>query len=443
MKTLISVSFLFLGFWFCIRWVLISQASDAFLADPDAYRLLAVELSANGVFGANSRPTAFRPPLYPSILSFGVTASNELSPVFLKALHSLLGAATCFLTFCLAFATQNLLWPTRFKRISESWGSLTTREYWDFFRQVIAPITAALLVAIDPILVRQSQLIMTETLATFLAALTLWLMLRVYSDPTPSKLLSVGLGIGLSVLCRPTAIGWGGLFMVAFFLGRLASIQTNESPRNRIVWCVFAYMLGLLCFVIPWGLRNRIELNRWIFTTSHGGYTLLLANNNSLYDHFEKTASRNWDDSTFQAEWSAKSAGLDELEQDQLANSMARNVIQQRPLLFLKSCLIRLGWLWAPWPNQQNWIVSTGIGVWYSLVFGAAFFGTFVSCRQYGGFFRNPILMPSACLILSLSVIHAVYWSNLRMRSVAMPAIYTLACISISFGINSKATIRK
>ncbi len=325
---------MFLGFWFCLRWVLISQASDAFLADPDAYRLLAVELSANGVFGANSRPTAFRPPLYPSILSFGVTASSELSPVFLKGLHSLLGAATCFLTFCLAFATQNLLWPTRFKRISESWGSLTAREYWDFFRQVIAPITAALLVAIDPILVRQSQLIMTETLATFLAALTLWLMLRAYSDPTPAKLLSVGLGIGLSVLCRPTAIGWGGLFMVVFFLGRLASIPTNESPRNRIVWCVFAYMLGLLCFVIPWGLRNRIELNRWIFTTSHGGYTLLLANNNSLYDHFEKTASRNWDDSTFQAEWSAKSAGLDELEQDQLANSMARNVIQQRPLLF-------------------------------------------------------------------------------------------------------------
>lgn len=443
MKTLISVSFLFLGFWFCLRWVLISQASDAFLADPDAYRLLAVELSAHGVFGANSSPTAFRPPLYPSILSFGVTASHELSTVFLKALHSLLGASTCFLTFCLAFATQNLLWPTRFKRISESWSSLTDRQYWDFFRQVIAPFLAALMVAIDPILVRQSQLIMTETLATFLAALALWQMFRAYCDPTPSKLLAVGLGIGLSVLCRPIAVGWGGVFIGAFLLGRFASKSPNESPRYRIVWCVLAYVLGLLCFIIPWGLRNKVELNRWIFTTTHGGYTLLLANNNSLYDHFEKTASRNWDDTTFQAEWSAKTAGLNELEQDELANSMARNVIQQRPLLFFKSCLIRLGWLWAPWPNQQNWIVSTGIGVWYSLAFVAAFVGAFVSWRQYDGFFRNPILMPTACLILSLSVIHAVYWSNLRMRSVAMPAIYTLACISISCGINSKATIRK
>lgn len=443
MKTLLSVSFLFLGFWFCIRWVFISLASDAFLTDPDAYRLLAVELSANGVFGANSRPTAFRPPLYPSILSFGVSAGHELSPVFIKALHSILGAATCFFTFCLTLATQNLLWPTRFKGISEIWGSLTDRRPWDFFQQVIAPFMAALLVAIDPILVRQSQLIMTETLATFLAALTLWLMFRAYLDPTPAKLLAVGLGMGLSVLCRPTAIGWGGLFIGAFFLGRLSSKSSNEPLRLRIGSCLLAYLLGLLCFVMPWGLRNQIELNRWIFTTTHGGYTLLLANNNSLYDHFEKTASRNWDDTTFQAEWSSKTAGLNELEQDQLANSMARKVIQQRPLLFLKSCLIRLGWLWAPWPNQQNWLVCTGIGVWYSLVFGAAFFGAIVSWRQYGGFFRNPILMPTACLILSLSVIHAVYWSNLRMRSVAMPAIYMLACISIPFGFNSKETIRK
>lgn len=443
MKTLLSISFLFLGFWFCIRWITISLASDAFHEDPDTYRLLAIELSTHGVYGANSTPTAFRPPLYPWILSFGVNAGHELSPVFIKALHSLLGAATCLLAFCLTSVTQNLLWPTRFRGFLENLCSQDSRRHWDFFRQVISPFTAALLVAIDPILVRQSQLIMTETLATFLAALTLWLMFRAHRDPTPTKLLAVGIGIGLSVLCRPTAIVWGGLFIGAFILGRFAFESSKELSHRRIGWCLVAYVLGLLCFVAPWGLRNQVELNRWIFTTTHGGYTLLLANNDSLYDHFEKTASRNWDDTTFQTEWSTKTAGLNELEQDQLANSMARNVIHQRPLLFLKSCFIRLAWLWAPWPNQSNWIVKSGIGVWYGLVYAAALLGAAISWRQYGGLVKNPILMSTACLILSLSVIHAVYWSNLRMRSVAMPAIYMLACIPISFAFNSKATFRK
>ncbi len=442
MKTLLSISLLLLGFWFCIRWVSISLASDAFLADPDTYRLLAIELSTHGVYGANSTPTAFRPPLYPWILSFGVNAGHELSPVFIKSLHSFLGAATCSLAFCLTLFAQKMLWPTRFN-VFDIRDSLVSRRHGDLFRQVIAPFTAALLVAIDPILVRQSQLIMTETLATFLAALTLWLMFRAYCDPTPSKLLAVGIGIGLSVLCRPTAIVWGGLFIGAFLLGRFAFESSMKLSRRRIGWCLVAYVLGLLCFVAPWGLRNQIELNRWIFTTTHGGYTLLLANNNSLYDHFEKTGSRNWDDTTFQAEWSTRTTGLNELEQDQLANSMARNVIHQRPLLFLKSCFIRLAWLWAPWPNQSNWIVRTGIGVWYGLVYAAAFLGAAISWRQYGGLVKNPILIPTACLILSLSVIHAVYWSNLRMRSVAMPAICMLASIPISFATNSKATFRK
>jgi hypothetical protein len=437
LKKLLPLFFLLFGFWFCIRWVSISLASDAFQTDPDNYRHLAIELSANGLYGANSLPTAFRPPLYPWILSFGVSATHDLSITFVKILHSILCASTCLLVFYATTIAQNLLWPSCFKTMIDHWDSPSDRRFWNRFQQVAAPVVAATLVALDPILVRQSQLIMTETLATFLAVLTLWLMCRAYQEPTPLKLLTVGLGIGLSVLCRPTAIVWGGLFIVTLLLGHLLVKSPNKLPFRRIAWCLLTFVFGLSSCVIPWGLRNQMELNRWIFTTTHGGYTLLLANNNSLYDHFEKTASRNWDDTTFQAGWSSKIAGLNELEQDQLANAMARETIQQRPLLFFKSCLIRLGWLWVPWPNQSNWIVSAGIGVWYTFVYGAAFFGVAISWRYHGGFFSNPLLMPTCCLILSLSMVHAVYWSNNRMRSVAMPALYTLASIPISFALNS------
>jgi len=429
LKKSLPILFLFFGLWFCIRWISIALGSDAFQADPDSYRMLATELATTAVFGANSLPTAFRPPLYPWVLSFGVNDSQALDMTFIKLLHSTLGALTCFFVYCTTLAAQNLLW--------------NRCEVLNRGKQMVAPALAATLVAIDPILVRQSQLIMTETLATFLSAITLWCMLIAFKEPGPVKFLIVGIGIGLSVLCRPTAVVWGGLFIVTFLIRCFFEKSPTKLLRGRIAWSLASFALGVFAFVFPWAARNHLELNRWIFTTTHGGYTLLLANNNSLYDHFEKTLGRDWNDTSFQADWLSKTGGLNELEQDRIANSMAREAILQRPFLFLKSCLIRLGWLWAPWPNQSNWVVSTVIGIWYALVYLAAILGGTIAWRNHEGFFRNPLLVPAVCLILSLSMVHAVYWSNLRMRSVAMPALYMLASIPISLKMSSSSKFRE
>ncbi|MCU0711222.1 MAG: glycosyltransferase family 39 protein [Pirellula sp.] len=415
MKTLYVL--LLVVFWFSTRWISIALSSDAFVADPDGYRQLAIELNSTGVFGANSQPTAFRPPLYPWILSFGVTGSQTLDETYLKWLHSLLGALTCFFVYRLA------------SQIS-SWQS----------KQTIAPIIAATLVALDPILVRQSQLIMTETLATLLAAITLYCMGKALLKPTPLLFLIVGIGIGLSVLCRPTAIVWGGLFMAAFFASQLLAKSKTENTLRQVIGNSLAFSLGVGLFVLPWGTRNYLELKSWILTTTHGGYTLLLANNESLYDHFEKTPSRNWDDTSFQSEWAARISGLHELDQDRLANSMAKETIQRRPLLFLKSCVIRFGWLWAPWPNQSSWLASAVIGAWYTTLYMAAIAGGSLAWRRSSGILSHPILLPAACLVLSLSLVHAVYWSNLRMRAVAMPALCVLA--SIPFSTKSDSTAK-
>ena len=71
---------------------------------------------------------------------------------------------------------------------------------------------AALLVACDPILLNQQTLVMTETMATFLAILALWSLVRftrIIPDWWNAAL--AGGAIGLAALSRPTFLPWLGL----------------------------------------------------------------------------------------------------------------------------------------------------------------------------------------------------------------------------------------
>ena len=86
-------------------------------------------------------PTAYRPPLYPLLLT-GCVALGEYSRLAIGLLHLALGVATVGLVLVLG-------------------------RWWGLDRRAAA--LAALLVACDPILLRWSTQVMTETLATFLA----------------------------------------------------------------------------------------------------------------------------------------------------------------------------------------------------------------------------------------------------------------------------------
>jgi len=75
--------------------------SDALRTDPDGYRRLAVNLVEHGTFGQGDVPTAYRPPLYPMMLTGCVALGNCVRPA-IGALHVTLGAATVGLVFLLA-----------------------------------------------------------------------------------------------------------------------------------------------------------------------------------------------------------------------------------------------------------------------------------------------------------------------------------------------------
>ena len=373
------------------------------LADRDAYRRLAQTLYATGTFGVldpQGYPvaTAYRPPLYPWLLSWLQGFNSDLLPIAI--LHAILGACSVTLTYRIAL------------RLGLSG---------------LQSLAASALVLFDPILLRQSTLVMTETLATFLGLFAWWVALFLDRNSTRGAAigaaigLAIGATLGIACLCRPTALAWALLW------------GGSELRRNPLrASCL---LLGCLLVLLPWWKRNQSEIGQGLWATTHGGYTLLLANNPILYEHWETSWSRQWDDDRFHAWWQAKRleenvrSETDEIASDALANALGWQSIRANPVLFFKACAIREGWMWAWWPaeHQAHWIVRVAIGIWYAITTTAGFVGLIrllVRARLEPKF---AYWLPALTLAVSLCLVHAVYWSNMRMRAPIIPVISLLA----------------
>lgn len=384
-----------------VRVVAIALGWGSLESDPDAYRALAATWHDTGVLGRLSAdgvptPSAYRPPLYPWLISWFSSSAAELEDRWwIGSCHVLLGTATCVLTLAIA----------RRLRLSPAMG-------W----------FAVLGVACDPILLRQSTLVMTETTATFLGAWIWWWWLRSESrqhDRWSLPAMLLGVGMGIAMLCRPTALAWIALWWIA------------SLAMRRWRW-VIASAVGVVLAIAPWTLRNAVQWGRPIATTTHGGYTLYLANNPILYDHWGRSVSREWDEERFHERWRDQRSQVEpgnELELDRLAQSLAWSTITGDPASAIRGCGIRLGWFWAWWPSSRQASAASqcAIGLWYAVTTLLALVGVGHAIR---GRWRREWL-PGLLLVVSLSVVHSVYWSNMRMRAPAIPVIVLLAGLGI------------
>jgi hypothetical protein len=412
-------------------------------ADPDAYRAIAETIREAGIYGLSdasggTRPTAFRPPLYPWVLA--MTSPHR---VVVAVLHVVLGAITVGLTV----ASTQLL-----------------------FRRTAASVVAGLLVAIDPILVQQSSLVMTETLAVAIVAGVFYRWSIAVRDGLGwSQCVWVGGLLSLAYLCRPTFLVWAALLVLA--LGADALIRRSRWWPPIIVGGMVALTLG------AWMIRNVGAVGHPVWATTHGGYTLLLANNPSLYDHLRQGQPiADWDPQAFFDAYSHRYAGdpttrsfwetdwsmagpptypddAGEVNDDRYVNAAAKATIVREPQTFAWACCCRWKVLWTPVPAAiatGSASLSGAIGVYYFLIYLAAIVGAWrwndrcwladrqSSDRQSSdrqsladnSRLRSAVWLswiPIAAMVVTLSIVHAVYWSNMRMRAPAMPLIAIVA----------------
>lgn len=413
-------------------WLMIGKLN----ADPDAYRAISDCLRTTGVYGLVGQegigvPTAFRPPLYPVILAW-----LPSTPSAVLLLHSLLGGWTVSMTF---FATEAFLGHRAFKvsdgKVSDS----------KLFRLDWAPFFAAAIVLIDPILLNQSTLVMTETLAAAISATVFWWCARLppvcdsrFTESTVSVRWAGCLGVMMTLgfLCRPTFLVWSVLLLAALAFRWAIHGRTNPAANGlALIVSLSILMMG----VGGWTLRNGIVMGHPVWATTHGGYTLLLGNNPSFYDYLENgNAGEVWDAELFfesyenqLAEFRSQAGTelalkLDEVAEDRVAYELAKATIGQQPAMFAYACVVRWARLWSPLPHQVDGRGRIAIGVvaaFYVVLYTLVVIGL-VRLRKH---LLSRFMIAAITLAISLSLIHSVYWSNLRMRAPIVPALAIIA----------------
>jgi len=415
----------------------------ALVDDPDGYRELAENLWRHGTFGyAPDQPTAYRPPLYPLLL-VPCVALGGWSRVAIAAIHVLLGLGTVALTFLIAERwTTFVCKPTDgvggksafIPKPTDGVGGKSAGQappLNDLLRGLPAAaiaVMASLLVAVDPILLVQSTQVMTETTAVFLAMLVLWLFTcdepHLAAGLAP-RFFVAGITLGLAALCRPVFLAWAVLLVLAALW------------RRRWVLAI-TLIVGVGVTLAPWTARNWNVFGRPLVATTHGGYTFLLGNNPWFYDYLDEGHWTAWEADGFHRWW--KNAGQapplnDEVERDRRAYRYAFRFIAEQPGMFAYSCLVRVGRLWSPLPLRDSpwrWAVA----VWYAIELALALIGACVIC--VGNSRKRQPAEAAVLLVLSLTAVHAFYWSNLRMRAPLMPVIAIAAVVGLAWLVGRK-----
>lgn len=383
-----------------VRGAGVAASWDRFQDDPDGYRQLAQNLLEHGAFGhpvpregqIQVVPTAYRPPVYPMLLAaFG--AARNVDTLSVAVLHVLLGVATVLLVAI--FASRSFGGP-------------------------VAAV-AAVLVLVDPILLNQSGLVMTETLAALLA-IAAWSLLS-----GPSRLgprCTAGLVLGIAALCRPVFIVW---------LALAAAVLLASAIRRRDLWPAVGFCAAAGLVLAPWIVRNVVQFQRPIATTTHGGYTVWLGNNDEYYD-FLRTAPRGsvWDSTRLDQRYAERYLAWDrdEVATDRWANQQARQCIQRQPEMFVRACLGRVTRLWGWVPNRLAPDESNlrryarwAVGVWY-FVQWAFILAAVAMLRQQ--LLSSPWLW-AVLLAVSLTAVHCIYWTDMRMRAPMIPMLAVAA----------------
>lgn len=224
--------------------------------DAEGFHLLAVNILEGRGFAIGWAPpfcaTAVRTPLYPFFL-VGAYSLLGRGPERIVRLHILLEVLT---TAWIIALTRVLLAGHRGTGRKGRTGAHASA--W-------APLTAGLLYALNPLTPRYSVTTLSEPLLLLGIAASLTLTIRLLRRPTERRAALACLGWGLTLLAKPN-VQYLVLAVVALVVIGLARGSTRFSQRRWLVGLTFCLTLTLT--VLPWLLRNRLVLGRWVLSTA-------------------------------------------------------------------------------------------------------------------------------------------------------------------------------
>lgn len=409
-----------IGLAVLLRAGVMFHAPGSLTDDRDLYLGIASEMQeGNGFATPGSQPpraTAFRPPLYPVLLL--VTGGQALG---IGTLHLLLAGGMVVATGMAArrFAGCGT---------TSSWGTC---------------ITAAGIVAIDPLLVLYSGQPMTETLCSCLSAGLLWAMSAGVSESENSsssqrtlrRTILIGGLWGLCLLARPTYAAAFAVWLAgSLILSGERSARWSDRLRTGCLTAIIA-----MAVLSPWVIRNWSVFGTPIATTTHGGYTLWLANNPMYYSEVVERGDAVWDGDSLHRWQTETNQEMDqhqirgEVAQDRWQGEKARTFIRANPGRFAWASAYRASRFWSIWPGRPGetglprvvlWMVAGG--------YAALWLAAIIALGRSLIHGRWLMLLTTGSLIFGFFLVHLVYWTDARMRAPIMPAIAVLVAVGLS-----------
>src|SRR5205823_3851861 len=226
----------------------------------------------------------------------------------------------------------------------------------------------------------------------------------------------------------------------------IRSIDWQEGFSDGGIRPAVLTLAGVLLVVGPWAQRNFQMMRQPVVTTTHGGYTLLLAHNPEYTRAVvEQPWGTVWTSPSFdewsaalEAELAAVKTPLDrahlrpavELARDDWMNRKAWSYIRGNPLIAVKAGLTLLGRLWSVVPAATDGDARPNslrmiIGIFYAPVLLAMVVGIWHTMRRHW-----LAWWPTVVMILAFTCVHSLYWADMRMRAPLVPAIALLAAAS-------------
>jgi 4-amino-4-deoxy-L-arabinose transferase-like glycosyltransferase len=282
-----------------------------------------------------------RAPLYPLMIGGIYWLFGEQAALVL-IVQCVLLAATCVLVFDIGRRTFN------------------ERTGW----------IAAILCALNPMVLRYVADLQLETLLTFLFTLTVWFSVRFYARPTILGAVLVGLSAGLGSLTKSVVLPWP--FVLAASVIAVGVLRHRRVQWSGTPWLALSAMIAATFITIaPWTVRNYIATGGHLVLLSSGTSDAFLRGyvfsepDYALLRRPPYTDAENQSNELFRG--LASAAGTewqkDDYETDQILNRASAQKLVAEPGEFARKFATGLFTFWYEMTNLPNSLLAGGLAL--------------------------------------------------------------------------------
>ncbi len=370
---------------FCLNYYLADIAKRDYLiaGDADGYWQLAEKIVAGEEFSLYTPPRqVMRMPAFPAILAVSI---------------SLFGTSQAAARLFLALLTSVAIFPA----------------FWLAARHHSKPagMVAALIIALMPLYIGFSVLILSEILFATCILFNIWALSRWLDTDDPKEAFLwaaiAGLLASIAIYIRPSWLLFPPGLIIALIL------FSKSFFRKRLLQSI-VMLICMLLPLIPWGIRNQQLTGHFVITTLWMGP--------SLYDGLHPSATGSSDMTFFEQDRVLDR--MSEFEMNRHYRDQALKFARENPGRAIELGFIKLWRYWKPWPNAeqfQNPILMGIIAAGFLFLAGWAIRGIWVTPDNL------ELLFLCTLPIVYFSALHMLFVSSLRYR---LPAEYPLAVLA-------------